>query len=420
MKLGLLVFGQFRAWEDVLEDNLNTLQQQFQGFDVDVFFLTDKLPKGMYSNEAESTIQEKLQSKGFTLKSLWFWEDLQQFHQTDKAIQGENQRFLQDTQPSWKNDWMFNLWYRRYVLWNLVEHSVNLQDYQTFFFCRLFDTTIQIHYPIQSYLLDSTTLYMCIDLLFFGSPEHMKQLFQFGSSASNWKHFEWNPEFKQAYLDIDYNIAKREHTLCSETQAFYYIYTSIPKWKTLRLDCNISNTPTNDRPMDVRIVRHMTIPRKVLSLTTPTTHENFQTFLLTQEKQVEFLKFYFPQYDKLPPSLFPYLWIYINGGFYFTSSITPLLSLRSIYEMTDQAELLVSMDTSGNLSSEFIASTSGNPALFSIIEDLLKASSPRLCNTLKYFEKNDNTFTFLTHPEGICYGNQLILQKSLNNQHVFQ
>ena len=72
--------------------------------------------------------------------------------------------------------------------------------------------------------------------------------------------------------------------------------------------------------------------------------------------------------------------------------------------------MLVAVDTAGNLSSDFIASTPGNPALLSLIEDTVKGITPRILQGLVHFQKKNNIFTFLTQ-EGICYGNQLILRK---------
>lgn len=437
MKLGLLVFGQFRAWEDVLEDNIKTLEKQFTNYDVDVFILTDTLPSGMYSKEAEHRIHERLSAAGFSLKHIFYWEDQIHLHTYDTLLTQLNKTFLGDVEPTWKNDWMMNLWYRRYILWKLVEESVDIHEYSVFFFARIFDTYIEIKESISEYLTDHETLYTCIDTLFFGSPALMKLLFQFGSSFSNWKHFEWTPEFKQAFLEYDQSIGEREHTLCSESQVFYYIYTTIPKWKNIRIDFNKSG---DTNKLNVRIIRHMPIPRKITqialgdayiaSLPLELLHHNltlpnpgFEYRLLTTHDCLEFLIQYFPNYLPLFHSLqrpqyksdlIRYLWLYIHGGWYIDIDLLPMMNLRALYEMTEQAELVVSFGANYTfeMANGFLAAVPGHPLFLDLVQEMAIEPNPsdygmnvkrmfRIC-TEKYgiepFQKRKGVFAFLEAP----------------------
>ena len=53
MRSALLVFGQFRASEEILDANLKELQKAFPGAQFDVYILTDKKDEGNYSAELE-------------------------------------------------------------------------------------------------------------------------------------------------------------------------------------------------------------------------------------------------------------------------------------------------------------------------------------------------------------------------------
>jgi hypothetical protein len=252
---------------------------------------------------------------------------------------------------------------------------------------------------------------MCIDMTFIASPSNMKKLLQIGTVPFQWTDFEWTPEFYNAFNSFDSCLANQRMTFCSEAQVFHYIFLNFPKWKNIRYDFNAGLSPSHaESYIDIRIARHMSIPRKIISIESLAKTNEFPTHTLTNEESIQFLRTHFPQFIPYKtPTLVAYLWLYIHGGFY-VSSLQPLASLRQIYEITELSDMLVSLDTEGNLSSDFIASTPGNPELLSLIEDTVKGVSPRILQGLAHFQKKNNTFTFLTDPQGICYGNQLILR----------
>ena len=439
MKLGLLVFGQFRAWEDVFDENLKQIQKEFESCDVDVYVLTDKNKGSMYSEYAEKYIRDSIKLANFQIKRFEFWEDLPWLHETDVMIRDYAKTLLKDKIPADdRNNWTMNHWYRRYCLWKLVEENPDWQNYDFFVFLRLFDARIKILRPLlpllnpsASYSKEKDTLYMCIDMTFIGSPSNMKKLLQIGTVPFQWTDFEWTPEFYTAFNSFDSCLANQRMTFCSEAQVFHYIYLNFPKWKNIRYDFNATLSPSHaESYIDIRIARHMSIPRKIISIGSPAKTNEFPTYAISEEESIQFLRTNFPQFIPYEtptrplglagikpnspefgetPTLVAYLWLYIHGGFY-VSSLEPLASLRQIYEITELSDMLVAVDTAGNLSSDFIASTPGNPALLSLIEDTVKGITPRILQGLVHFQKKNNIFTFLTQ-EGICYGNQLILRK---------
>lgn len=408
MKVGLLVFGQFRAWEDVFDENLKQIKKEFESCEVDVYVLTDKNKGSMYSEYAEKYIRDSIKSANFTIKRFDFWENLPWLHETDAMIREYAKRILKDKIPADdRNNWTMNHWYRRYCLWKLVEENPEWQNYDFFVFLRLFDARIKILRPLLPLLLHpdaKDTLYMCIDMTFIGSPSNMKKLLQVGTVPFQWTDFEWTPEFYNAFNSFDSCLANQRMTFCSEAQVFHYIFLNFPKWKNIRYDFNANVSPSHaESYIDIRIARHMSIPRKIISTDClPKTNE-FPCHTLNEEE----FKMYAPYKT---PTLLAYLWLYMHGGFYI-SSLQPLASLRAIYEITELSDMLISLDTAGNLSSDFIASTPGNPALLSLIEDTVKGTTPRIIKNLQLFQKKDNIFTFLTQGQGICYGNQMILHK---------
>lgn len=415
MKLGLLVFGQFRAWEDILKQNLQQFQEQFPNCELDIFILTNKAKGSMYSESAETQIRTLLaQVPNLTLKFLKFWEDLQDLHAIDSLMLDIGKEYT-NGRINLKNYWMVNLWYRMYILMKLVEQEVNWNSYDYFIFNRLFDTSIKFIRPILPILQDPTTkntLLMCIDMLFIASPPIMKKLLNFGAIPIHWKEFEWTQEFIRQYESFDCVISKQHTVLCSESQIFHFIYTQFPSYRNIRYDFMAKESPSHANSfIDTRVIRHMTIPRKIISIGSLAKTNEFPTYTLSNEDSIQFLRTNFPQFIPYKtPTLVAYLWLYIHGGFYI-SSLQPLAPLRQIYEITELSDMLVSLDTAGNLSSDFIASTPGNPALLSLIEDTVKGVSPCILQGLVHFQKKNNTFTFLTDPQGICYGNQLILRK---------
>lgn len=459
MKLGLLVFGQFRAWEDVLEQNLTALQKEFQQFDVDVFILTDKLKSGMYSTVSEERIKQLIIQKGFHLHSLFYWEDQEHLHEFSSLLHKLNQDFLGSTPPSWKNDWMMNLWYRRYVLWTLVKEAVNISDYSVFFFARIFDTSIEIHSSLQQYLTDLNTLHVSLDTLFFGSPKLMDILLKFGSSPKNWKQtIDWTQGFKDTFLTFDSHIAGSEHTLCSGTQIFKYIYDTIPLYKNLRNDFNKG---AKDLPLSVRIVRHMNIPRHIFqialgdayvsSLPIELVKKNlvdpnagFSYRLLLLKDCLEFLSTHFPQYIPLFHSLqrpqyksdlIRYLWLYTYGGWYIDIDLLPLVPLRKLYEITEQADTIVSFGANHTfeMANGFLASVPGQEIFLNLVEQMAAHPNPsdfgmnvkRMFKTCKElfsiepFQKRNGVFSLLEQQLQpgryfICYGNQPVVVSNGN------
>ena len=416
MKLGLLVFGQFRAWEDVFDENLKQIQDELKTCQVDVYILTDKAKGSMYSEYAEQYIRKALESSNFTIKCFEFWETLTWLHETDATIRDYARGLLMNKIPeNDRNNWTMNHWYRRYCLWKLVEENPDWKTYDSFLFLRLFDARMKILRPLLPLLLHphaKDTLYMCIDMTFIASPANMKKLLQIGTVPFKWTEFEWTSEFYSAFNSFDSCLANQRMTFCSEAQVFYYIFNHFPKWKNIRYDFNAQSSPSHaDSYIDIRIARHMAIPRKLFSIDSSPNCSEFPCYTFSQVDSKTFLSTHFPQYiPYATPTLVTYLWIYMHGGFYI-SSLQPLASLRAIYEISEISDMLVSIDSSGTLSQDFIASTPGNPQLLSLIEDTVKGITPRILQGLVHFQKKNGIFTFLSQPNGIYYGNQLILSK---------
>ena len=358
MKIALLVFGQFRAYEQVLESNILELKKAFPA-SFDIYVLTDKLPKGLYSPEAEAHIRSRFVAHDITIKLFEFWENLTHLHATDKVINEYNHQFLNthlNGKPIDKGHyWMMNLWYRRFVLWKLFEQQKGSYDYCIF--NRLFDTSIRLLRPICEDL-NPHTLFASIDTFFIASPPIMKTLMNFGKTTENWLPVEWTPEFTAEYMKWDTVLPKNKDTFCSETQLFRWIL-GMP-WKNIRFDFTTQESPSHATAyFDIRHVRTYRLPKKIfqIALTAedephPNLKQSLEGFnhdytytLLRHEDCIKFLDPDLrPLFDNGSLSektdLIRRLYLFKHGGWYFAPNAIPLLPLTVIYEKTGAAKLL--------------------------------------------------------------------------------
>ena len=199
MHIALLVFGQFRAYEEVLEANIQELQKAFPESTFDIYILTDKLISGAYSPQAEAEIRATLQTHKINLKLLSFWEDLLDCHAADTNIIN----YMKQSKLPWNSDFLGSLWYRRYILWKLFEEAAT-KSHSAYDYCvlnRIFDTDIKILRPIHD-VLTQDVLFYAVDTFFIGSPSIMKKLLKFGSNPSNFKDFQWTEEFTNKQNNI--------------------------------------------------------------------------------------------------------------------------------------------------------------------------------------------------------------------------
>jgi hypothetical protein len=246
MKLGLLVFGQFRSYKTWFPYNLQQIRTQFPDAEIDIFILSNRLSTGNYSKEAEEEIKLMCAHFNITIKLFTFWEDHPHLHEADKNIYEYNTKvFMKGIQPSYNNDWMMNMWFRRYCLWKM---ATPLDSYTYVLFLRAFDTRLLFVRPIQPTLetdSDKDTIFFCNDHIFLGSPHIMEKFFRLGRNIQYWKDFEWTPEFTSIFTSIDMVLGNAKQTFCSESQVLYYILNTFSSWKNIRVDHNCPTKPSN-------------------------------------------------------------------------------------------------------------------------------------------------------------------------------
>ena len=413
MSIALLVFGQFRAYEEVFEANILELKKSFLSFDI--FILTDKLPSGLYSEEAEKYIRHILDKHNVRIKLFSYWEDLKDLHATDKLMGEFSTKFINKINASPENLWMVNLWYRRYILWKLFE-NMN-ESYDCCVFARPFDTTIQFLKPIT---LEIDTLYTCVDTFFVGSPPIMKKLFMFGSTLK-WDNSEWPEDFWKAFATFDEFIANSRNTLCSESQVFYYIYNNI-KWKNIRWDFTSTDSPShNEAVFHIRHKRACRIPKKIIQIALgeeyrrnlPSSlkdnllfmNDGFEYIFLDEYSSESFIRTNFPEFLSLYNSiqrvqyksdLIRYLYLYKEGGFYIDIDTFPLLPLTTIYEKTQLCKSFFFLGANTNpakgtleVHNGFFGTIKNNPLIWELIE-AFEANPEDYGNNVKILYKRIN------------------------------
>lgn len=409
MKVAILCFGQFRSAKRWFEPNLLQLKQAFPtDTEFTVHILTDKLAKGCYSQDTESTLRSSLETHRIRIGGFHFWEDQTSAHTMEKLLL-DTYESLAKGKPGYDygNHFSPANWYRRYILYKLFEESKDQSTYVIF--ARLFDTKLEFLRPLPP---QSNTLYGCIDSFFMGPPELMKQLFSFGAYTDSWQPFEWTSEFQKKFSEFDSVLASTKPTFCSEVQIYRYIQRKGIPWVSLRYDFSVphgqspSHTTATVRS---QVQRYKPIPEHICqialgeiyraSLPLPLLKQNllqanqgYQYTLLTEQNAIEFLESNFPQYKNLYTSLsrvqyksdlLRYLWLYSNGGYYIDIDTLPVLPLWTIYEKTQNADCFAAIGayTSAErgvyeVHNGLLASAPQNPIFLECVKQMERDPSP--------------------------------------------
>ena len=416
MNIAVLVYGQYRAAEELLEENILQLKQALhsQGDNpkFDVYILSDKLESGNYSDKMELFVKGCFQKHQLTVNMIEYWEDFQDCKAYEEILSSHLNR-ISSASLGVREQWATSLWYRRYILWKRFEALTTAKNitYDYVLFTRIFDTRIKSLKPVQIHSAKDTLLFS-IDTFFLGSPKIMKQLFQFGSSTENWKNFEWTTEFTNGLAKFDSCLAETKPTFSSEAQVFQYIFKNITNYKNIRYDFNSpSNSPTNQEAyMHIKIERVNIIPKRILQIAIGDAYvkglpleqikqnilQNHNTeydyTLLTDLGCQAFLKESFPQFYNLyntlqrpqyKSDLVRYLYLYKNGGYYIDIDLLPLIPLYTIFEYTKNSSTFftIGAHTSSKkntfeLCNGFIGTKAGNPLFLDLVELMQKDPNP--------------------------------------------
>ena len=435
MHIALLVFGQFRAYEEVLEANIQELQKAFPESTFDIYILTDKLISGAYSPQAEAEIRATLQTHKINLKLLSFWEDLLDCHAADTNIIN----YMKQSKLPWNSDFLGSLWYRRYILWKLFEEAAT-KSHSAYDYCvlnRIFDTDIKILRPIHD-VLTQDVLFYAVDTFFIGSPSIMKKLLKFGSNPSNFKDFQWTEEFTNTFKIFDQHIQTNKITFSSESQISKYILDTYDtsKHKNIRFDYVEDSPSYNDAYFYIKIIKPQRIPKRILQIAIGDEYirqlplqmlkdnllkpnEAYEYVLFTDSQCCNFLLTHFPEYLDLYNSLIRpqyksdlirYLYLYMFGGYYIDIDILPLLPLRSIYEKsncssficvegahTDPAKGILEM------ANGFIGTRKNNPIFLDLVAQMAAEPNPE--------DYGKNVKRFYTAVKGISQQNPPFILK---------
>ena len=248
-RVALLVFGQFRTASIILQHNLKEIKKSFNNqTDIiyDVYILTDRDPRGNYSDLTVNRVQNIFMNEQVEIKLISYWEDLVWYHKKDKEIMNH---FISigEGKAGWGDKMWFtaNMWYRRYVLWELFLGS-SVEEYDYILLCRLFDTKIISLRPIlllENDINIDNTIYFCMDTLVYGRKEILNVFLSSFNDVSVWTDFEWTDEFRSSFASFDSCLAYHKPTFCSEAQVFNFIWRTFPFWKNIRWDYNAIDSP---------------------------------------------------------------------------------------------------------------------------------------------------------------------------------
>lgn len=361
MLIALLNFGQPRAYEEVMEENIKQIQAAFPSCELHIYVLTDKKITGGFYEDTEDKIKSILDKYKIAIKLFAFWEDLVEFHSTDEIIGQYVKGWLGKRDCSPNTDWMGHMWYRRYILGKLFESVKGSNIYDYCVLCRLFDTEIKLLRPIMP-SLEPDTLFYAIDTFFIGSLSVMNTLLKFGRTTEHYKDFEWTAEFTEAFRAFDYTLATKKETLCSEAQVFQYIRNTFAadKHQNIRWDFVEGSESHTSAFFYVRHVRAKPIPKKILQIALGSSYraglpldmlkgrllqinQGYEYVLMDDAGAQKFLLEHFPKYISLYTSLtrvqyksdlLRYLYLYTFGGYYIDIDICALVSLDCIYDKT--------------------------------------------------------------------------------------
>ncbi len=361
MLIALLVFGQPRAYEEVLEENIKQILLAFPSTEIHIYVLTNKKITGGFYEDTEGKIKAILDKYKIAIKLFVFWEDLTEFHSTDEIIGQYVKGWLGEREYFPSSLWMGNMWYRRYILGKLFDSVKGSSVYDYCVLCRLFDTEIKLLRPIIP-SLEADKLFYAIDTLYIGSPSVINTLLKFGRTTEHYRDFEWTAEFTDAFRAFDYTLATKKDSLCSEAQVFQYIRNTFlaDKHQNIRWD-PVQQSESHSRAFFYAWhVRAKPIPKKILQIALGSSYRaglrldvlkgrllqinpHYEYVLMDDEGAQKFLADYFPKYISLYTSLtrvqyksdlLRYLYLYTFGGYYVDIDTLPILSLDAIYDKT--------------------------------------------------------------------------------------
>jgi hypothetical protein len=361
MLIALLNFGQPRAYEEVMEENIKQIQAAFPSSEIHIYILTNREISGGFYEDTEGKIRGILDKYKISIKLFAFWEDLVDFHSTDEIIGQYVKGWLGERDYFPSSLWMGNMWYRRYILGKLFDSIKGSYVYDYCILSRLFDTQIKLLRPITN-SLEPDTLFYAIDTLYLGSPSVMNTLLKFGRTTEHYKDFEWTAEFQEAFRSFDYTLATKKDSLCSEAQVFQYIRKTFQadKHQNIRWDPVQQSESHSHAFFYVWHVRAKPIPKKILQIALGSSYrarlrldvlkgtllqinQGYEYVLMDDEGAQKFLLEHFPIYISLYTSLtrvqyksdlLRYLYLYTFGGYYVDIDTLPVLSLDAMYDKT--------------------------------------------------------------------------------------
>lgn len=416
MNIAVLVFGQFRSAEEIIENNLEQLKLMFSPLycTFDIYVLTDKLESGNYSTELESRLKKIITDRGFRIQMFEYWEDFQECYAMEDILK-QHMKYISNDYLELGADYATSLSYRRYILWKRFQSISINKTYDFLVFDRMFDIVKKVLRPMLPLLKEKAsqeTLYFFMDTFFIGTPNIMKQFFLFGSTAENWKSFEWTPEFTREFAEFDCCLADTKPTFCTETQVFQYIRKTFPLWKSIRYDMNAPpDTPNNKEAyLYMKHVRMDVVPKRILQIAIgadyirelpleeiketilKTYNTEYEYTLLTDEGCESFLREFFPEYYGLyrniqkpqhKSDLVRYLYLYKYGGYYIDIDILPLLPLYTIFEYSNNSPTFFCLSAHTNsrkntfqVCNGFIGTRPQNPLFLDLAKAIEKQPNP--------------------------------------------
>ena len=273
MNIAFLEFGNLSSFDKIMNNNLTLLENniiELKKFfninqNIDIYILTEK----KYDNEIRiKLLNDILFKHSITLKLLNYWDDLINFHQEDNEANSKYKNIFNINQYGYDmnnpnhHPWGYdskqtfnpgNLWFRRYVNFNLFKKYIenNNLNYDLVCLTRLFSTKIINLKSISNF--NNDYLYFSYDTLFIGTFNNIEKLLEFGKKSlfvnnniNNKPALLNNNKFLEYSKTLDTIIFN--HIFSSEIQILYYIYTNFNQYKNLRFPMAkyISNTKIHD------------------------------------------------------------------------------------------------------------------------------------------------------------------------------
>lgn len=233
MNIAILIFGQFRSYKKNLIKNLDNLKDNLlENNNIDVYILTDE--KGNYSKDNENEIKTIFEKYNCNIKLLEKWEHLIEYHEKDKILHNYYNKNVKNKDGF--HPFTANLWYRRYVLSELID-----KKYDIYMMCRLFDTIIEKRKTddtIKKIIYDNYNNYLLTgsDQLYISSYSIFYKFIKFGNDFPLYHDDLWN-YIRNELKKSDPNLCNRKEagrhpayrtdpTYCSEVQVFTYMYNN--------------------------------------------------------------------------------------------------------------------------------------------------------------------------------------------------